>query len=152
MIKHIALLVIAVVLFSGCASSGSYRSSDSASAYKTLDVASTLKFEDVPVPTGFKIIGQQSFTFENDALRVGILKFSGRINADQTVIFYKDQMPLYNWHFVNIVEYGKRIMSFERDDQNCTIFIEPSGMSTLLTISVAPKAGRAATYKPIRKE
>ncbi|MDD5504155.1 MAG: hypothetical protein PHV77_02430 [Candidatus Omnitrophica bacterium] len=151
MIKHIALLAVAAILFSGCASSGSYKSSDS-TAYKSLDVATALKFEDVPVPTGFKIIGQQSFTFENDALRVGILKFSGRINPDQTVTFYKDQMPLYNWHFVNIVEYGKRIMSFERDDQNCTILIEPSGMSTLLTISVAPKAGRAATYKPIKKE
>ena len=149
--KYLTLISILAIMFSGCATSGSYKS-DSTDAYKALDTAMLLKFEDVPVPTGFKPIARDSFVFENDVLRVGILKFTGKVNPDHVVNFYKDQMALYNWRFLNIVEYQRRIMSFEREDQNCTILIEPSGMSTFLTISVAPKAGRATTYKSIRKD
>ena len=151
MIKHIILISIIAIMLSGCASSALYKN-DSADTYKALDVSMTLKFEDVPVPAGFKPIVRESFAFENDVLRVGILKYSGRVNPDHVVNFYKDQMALYNWRFLNIVEYQRRIMSFEREDQNCIIFIEPSGMGTLLTISVAPKAGRATTYKSIRRD
>ena len=151
MIKYISLISIIVIMFSGCASVDSYKS-DSTDSYKALDVSIALKFEDVPVPSGFKPVVRDSFAFENDVLRVGILKYSGRVNPDNVVNFYKDQMSLYNWRFLNIVEYQRRIMSFERDDQTCTILIEPSGMGTLLTISVAPKAGRATTYKSIRRD
>ncbi len=148
---HLTAILSCVVLLTGCAASSPYRS-DGADSYKALDVSTALKFEDVPVPAGFKPIIRDSFAFENDVLRVGILKYSGRAHPDHVVNFYRDQMELYSWRFLNIVEYQRRIMSFERDDQNCTILIEPSGMSTLLTISVAPKAGRATTYKSIRRD
>jgi hypothetical protein len=148
---HLTAILSCVLLLTGCAASSPYRS-DGADSYKALDVSTALKFEDVPVPAGFKPIIRDSFAFENDVLRVGILKYSGRAHPDHVVNFYRDQMELYNWRFLNIVEYQRRIMSFERDDQNCTILIEPSGMSTLLTISVAPKAGRATTYKSIRRD
>jgi hypothetical protein len=148
---QLTALFFLLIFLTGCADTRSYKSSDS-EPYTALDVSTSLKFEDVPVPTGFKPVIKDSFIFENDVLRVGIMKYSGRIHPDHVVNFYKDQMSLYNWRFLNLVEYQRRIMSFERDDQNCTILIEPSGMSTLLTISVAPKAGRATTYKSIRRD
>ena len=112
----------------------------------------SLKFDDVPVPSGFKPIGNESFTFENDVLRVGIVKYAGRAKADQVATFYKDQMSLYNWRFLNMLEYGKRIMNFEREDQTCIIVIEAGKMSTYVTITVAPKASRATTYKSVSRE
>jgi len=150
-VLQLTAVFLLLLFLSGCASSSPYKSDD-ADSYKALDVSMALKFEDVPVPTGFKPIARESFVFENDVLRVGILKYSGRVNPDHVVNFYKDQMALYNWRFLNIVEYQRRIMSFEREDQNCIILIEPSGMGTLLTVSVAPKAGRATTYKSIRRD
>jgi hypothetical protein len=151
MIKYISLISIIAITLAGCAASSPYRGGD-AETYKALDVSTALKFEDVPVPAGFKPLVRDSFVFENDVLRVGIMKYTGRIHPDHVVNFYKDQMSLYNWRFLNLVEYQRRIMSFERDDQNCTILIEPSGMGTLLTISVAPKAGKATTYRSIRRD
>jgi hypothetical protein len=148
----IACVFFLILSLAGCASTGAYRGSGDEEAYKSLDVSVALKFEDVPVPTGFKPIVRDSFVFENDVLRVGILKYSGRVHPDHVVNFYRDQMSLYNWRFLNIVEYQRRIMSFDREDQNCTILIEPAGMSTMLTISVAPKAGSATTYKSIRRD
>ena len=150
MIKFIPLIIIIAITASGCAAHSPYRGDSE--TYKALDVSTALKFEDVPVPAGFKPVVRDSFVFENDVLRVGIMKYAGRVHPDHVVNFYKDQMSLYNWRFLNLVEYQRRIMSFERDDQTCTILIEPSGMGTLLTISVAPKAGRATTYKSIRRD
>jgi len=147
-----SLIIISVLLLSaGCATSGTV-TDDDIKATKALDVSTALKFVDVPVPSGFKMITAQSFTFENDVLRVGILKYKGRSSGDQVVNFFKNQMPLYNWRFTNMLEYGRRILNFEREDQNCIIVIEPQGMSIFVTITVAPKSGRATTYKSVKRE
>ena len=147
-----SLIIISVLLLSaGCATSGTV-TDDDIKATKALDVSTALKFVDIPVPSGFKMITAQSFTFENDVLRVGILKYKGRSSGDQVVNFFKNQMPLYNWRFTNMLEYGRRILNFEREDQNCIIVIEPQGMSIFVTITVAPKSGRATTYKSVKRE
>ena len=147
-----SLIIISVLLLSaGCATSGTVTDND-IKATKALDVSTALKFVDIPVPSGFKMITAQSFTFENDVLRVGILKYKGRSSGDQVVNFFKNQMPLYNWRFTNMLEYGRRILNFEREDQNCIIVIEPQGMSIFVTITVAPKSGRATTYKSVKRE
>jgi len=152
LVKYSLILLISSLLFAGCATSGSVSADDGIKAPMALDVSTALKFVDVPVPSGFKIITAQSFTFENDVLRVGILKYKGNASGDQVVNFYKNQMPVYNWRFTNMLEYGRRIMNFEREDQNCIIVIESQGMSTFVTITVAPKSGRATTYKSVKRE
>jgi hypothetical protein len=149
-IKNVLLLVLIVALIAGCETTGSRRSS-SGDLPKALDVSMSLKFEDVPIPAGFQPLAQESFIFQNELLRVGILKYKGKAHADQVVNFYKDQMSLYNWRFLNMVEYGRRIMNFDREDQTCIIVIEPASMGTYITITVSPKGGRAGTYKSTRK-
>lgn len=148
---RLIFFIIVAMLVAGCATTGS-RSSDAGETPKMLDVAMALKFEDIPIPAGFRPVTRESFTFQNDVLRVGILKYAGKAQANQVVDFYKDQMPLYNWRFLNMMEYGRRILSFDRDDQTCIIVIEPVKVNCYVTITVAPKAGRASAYKAIRRE
>ena len=143
---YVFILIIAMLAISGCATIGSRRSTG-AEMPKTLEVASLLKFQDVPAPRGFKIVPADSFIFDNDLTRFGILRYSGRANASTVVRFYRDQMPLYNWRFINLMEFNTRIINFDREDQTCTIIVEPRHLSTLVTVSVAPKAARATTYK-----
>lgn len=121
----------------GCASAGPNTRSDGAA--KQLGVASALKFEDVPVPAGFRMVPDQSFSFQNDLTRVGILRYAGRANAQKVIQFYKDQMPLYNWQFVNMIEYDRSLINFEKTDQTCTITVEAGVTKTVLAIAVAPK-------------
>jgi hypothetical protein len=144
---RIIIAVLAIFLLSGCATTGS-TTSGAEEAPRALDVAMKLRFEDVPVPSGFRIIIPESFTFQNEVLRVGILKYAGSATTDQVISFYKDQMPLYDWQLLNVLEHKNSIMNFDRQDQNCIIVIEPTGMRTYITITVAPKAGRASTYRP----
>ena len=97
-IRNSLIIIFVLLLSAGCATSGTVTDND-IKATKALDVSTALKFVDVPVPSGFKMITAQSFTFENDVLRVGILKYKGRSSGDQVVNFFKNQMPLYNWRF-----------------------------------------------------
>jgi len=105
-----------------------------------LEPQAILKFSDVPVPVGLKSLPSQSYSFESSGVRVGVLKYQGKNNADQLVNFYKEQMAMYNWNLVNIVEYGQRLMNFERENETCIITMEPKGSTIILTISLGPKS------------
>jgi len=106
----------------------------------SLKMASNLKFEDIPVPHGFKIDQHNSFAFQTGSTRLGVLKYKGNAAADRIVAFYKEQMPVYNWNLVNIIEYGRRMLTFERAQEICIITIEPSRGRTSLFVSVSPRS------------
>ena len=106
----------------------------------TLEPQAILKFTDIPVPTGLKSMPTQSYSFESSGVRVGVLKYQGKNNPDQVVNFYREQMPMYNWNLVNIVEYGQRLLNFERENETCIITMDPRGSSIILTISLGPKS------------
>jgi len=109
-----------------------------------LEPQAILKFSDVPVPTGLKPISQASYSFESSGVRVGVLKYQGKGNADQITNFYKEQMAMYNWNLINIVEYGQRLLNFDRENETCIISLEPKGSNIILTISLGPKSQNTA--------
>jgi len=134
-----ATFCILTIALMGCASlSGN---SDAKSANPgVLEPQAILKFSDVPVPVGLKSLPAQSYSFESSGVRVGVLKYQGKNNPDQVVNFYKEQMAMYNWNLVNIVEYGQKLMNFERENETCIITMEPKGSSMILIISLGPKS------------
>ena len=102
-----------------------------------------LKFSDVPIPTGLKPLPQISYSFENSGVRVAVLKYQGKANIDQLINFYKEQMPMYNWNLINIIEYGQRLLNFERENETCIITMQVAGFwneDALVTISLGPKS------------
>ncbi|MDD5282378.1 MAG: hypothetical protein PHF69_06820 [Candidatus Omnitrophica bacterium] len=105
-----------------------------------LEPQAKLRFSDIPVPVGLKNLPAQSYTFESSDVRVGVLKFQGNNKSEQIVNFYKEQMAMYNWNLVNIVEYGQSLLNFERENESCIITMEPKGSSIILTISLGPKS------------
>jgi hypothetical protein len=104
-----------------------------------LEPSGTLKFTDIPVPKGFKFLAADSYAFQSGNLRVGVLVYSGRATAEQLVAFYQGQMPIYNWNLLNVIEYGKRLLNFDRDNESCVINIEPKLLNTKVIISIGPK-------------
>ena len=135
------LVVFLVVLLAGCAT-WPRREAAVRGEEVVLDVAPILRFADIPVPAGFEIIRDKSFTFRNDFVRMGLLRYTGRPHIDKVVAFYEEQMPIYNWDLVNIVEYARRVLNFEKGNQSCIITIEASATRTFLTIALSPKGGR----------
>jgi hypothetical protein len=108
-----------------------------------LESQAILKLSDVPIPAGLKALPKQSYSFDNGGMRVAVLKYQGKANIDQVINFYKEQMPSYNWNLINIVEYGQRLLNFERENESCIITIQVAGFwneDALVTISLGPKS------------
>lgn len=107
---------------------------------KPLESQLALRFSDMPVPANFKMLAEDSYSFESSGVRVGLLRYQGKASTDQVVNFYKEQMPMYSWFLLNITEYGDCIMNFEREAESCIITIVPKGKSVVVSLSFGPKA------------
>ena len=137
--KYCAFILIAAFVLSGCVTM-SGRGAKVTNMSKGLEVSALLKFDDIPVPNGFNFLAVDSFAFQTKNVRVGLLKYEGKANPDEVVQFYKEQMPLYNWKTVNIIEYERRILNFEKDGQSAVITIDGKGNRTSLVIAVSPRS------------
>lgn len=144
-ILGLVFLILSVFSLSGCA--GLKRDRQQA-APVLLEPQALVKFADIPVPVGFKDVPQDSYSFENSGVRVAVLRYQGKRGVDQVLNFYKEQMLMYNWNLLNVIEYGDSVMNFDRDTESCIVTISPKGNSTLITISLGPKS---QVYKKTRE-
>lgn len=134
-------VVLSLFIFSlaGCVGAAT-KKDDIVDVPRLLEPSNTLKFSDLPVPSGFTMLAENSYSFESAGVRVGILKYQGRANPDQVVNFYREQMPMYNWELLNVVEFGNRLMNFERSSESCIINIASRGNTTVISVSLGPKS------------
>jgi hypothetical protein len=145
------ILCLVSILLSGCASASSKNKQMAPSSL--LEPQATVKFLDIPVPIGFKFLPKDSYSFESSGVRVGVLKYQGKAENPELVInFYKEQMPMYSWVLLNVIEYGDRLMNFERENESCIISLVPKGSNISITISLGPKSQVPSkkSYKPIK--
>ena len=132
------LLATFVFFFLGC-SMLSQQDKSMNSNPSALEPQAMNKFSDIPVPSGFKSLTGQSYSFESSGIRVGVLKFQGKADVDQIVSFYKEQMVMYNWNLLNVVEYGERLLNFDRENETCVITLLTRGKTVIITVSLGPK-------------
>jgi hypothetical protein len=145
----ILLFALCILNFLGCAALS--KTARAPEGPTLLEPQAILKFGDIPLPAGFKLSSSDSYAFESSGVRVGLLKYQGKAQADAVVAFYKEQMPMYNWQFLNMIEYGERLLNFEREDETCIIRLLPKGSTTLITISLGPKSpGLKKSSKPVK--
>ena len=137
-ILFIALLGYSVIALCSCA--GVSKKDVPSKEAALLEPQSILKFSDIPAPSSFKFLAEESYTFESAGVRVGVLKYQGRADVERVVNFYKDQMPLYNWNLLNAVEYGQRLLNFDREQETCIINLSSKGRNITITVSLGPKS------------
>lgn len=138
------VIIFCLIFLAGCTSFPIQRTSPD----KPLEPTPLLKFSDVPIPQGFKLIANESFIFQNENGRVGLLRYVGSPTADQVVNFYREKMSQYGWFLLNVVEYGRRVLNFDKENETCIIFVEPLTTKTIISISLGPKSKTSSTKKP----
>ena len=136
------VLISMIFLLAGCTTISNRDQGMSNS--NLLEPQTKMKFSDLPVPGGFKLLAQESYSFEAGGVRVGLLKYQGKADVDQVINFYKEQMAMYNWELLNVVEFGQRLMNFDRESESCIITLFPKGKNITIAISVGPKTQRPA--------
>ena len=137
------MLILCVGGLSGCQT---FSSSSSGNEGFILP-ATRFKFSDIPVPAGFKTIPQESYSFDNGGVRVALLKYQGKADPDQLVIFYKEQMKMNRWELINVTEFGQCMLNFNNEKESCIISLLPKGRLITLVISVGPRAMRPVDRK-----
>jgi len=136
--------LISVFILAGCVETVKKEAPKSTSTAGLIEPQSTSKFGDLPIPSGFKLVPVDSYSFENSGIRVGLLKYLGKGDPDQLVNFYKEQMSMYNWRLLNIVEFGERMLNFDREQETCIITLQPKGGKNIqIVIALGPKAQSA---------
>ena len=148
--KLILLSAVCLLSLSACAATAT-KDSDPTQV-PMLEPAAMLKFSDIPMPASFVFFPEESYAFQSAGFRAGLLKYKGKASGEQTVVFFKEQMPLYNWQMMNIVEHGRRMLSFEKEQEACIITIDEKGRNAEITVSIAPKSHPAyrKADKPIK--
>ncbi len=141
----VAGISLCAILAAGCATSnyGSTKGSDT----QMVEPQNIFKFNDVPVPAGFKPMPKDSYSFESSGVRVAVLKYRGKGNRDLINSFFKEQMAIYKWNLLNMVEYGDTIMNFEKENETCIITLSPRGGTVIASISLGPKSTKNASKK-----
>lgn len=144
-LRFASVFIAAVFLITtaGCASF------PSSNPDKALEPTAALRFSDIPVPAGFKLIPEQSYSFENAGIRVALMKYKGKGTLDQVLNFYKEHMPLSRWNLLNISEFGQRLLNFERENETCIVTMESKFTGTLITVSVGPKSAVGRSRRPV---
>ena len=133
---HLVLLFVLILSLSGCAVTPQRETT----MIEDLEPQSALRFSDVPTPEGFNILPQESFILEGEGTRAGLLKYTGEAELEDVVYFYKNRMSAYNWDLLNVVEYGDRMLNFERGNESCIITLKQKGPSVEILVSVSPES------------
>ncbi|MDD5618046.1 MAG: hypothetical protein PHG69_03035 [Candidatus Omnitrophica bacterium] len=131
-IKHIGVLILCIFLI-GCSTVGYYHLDD-----KELGKSDISRFDDIPVPSGFKFLPLNSFVYESGKIRLGVLEYSGKSFPYRIVKFYRDSMESFGWQTFNIIEGKETTLSFGKAKEICIIKFAYQGSLGSLIISISP--------------
>lgn len=126
-------IVILCILIAGCSSIGYYHIEK-----KELGVSDISRFDDIPVPLGFKYLPLNSFVYESGKIRLGVLEYSGKGFPYKIVKFYKENMTIYGWQILNVIEGKETTLSFGKGKEICIIKFTYRGTLGSLIISISP--------------
>ena len=147
--RYIVLSVI--LLFSGLSLSGCLAMRQAGLEPQYLEPSQKLRFDDIPYPSGFRVLADKSFILESGGVRAGMLKYAGRARVEEVVSFYKSQMPRHNWALLNVLEYGDHMLNFERENESCVITLRARGRRVDIAVSLAPKSPMRMPQKRIER-
>ena len=90
--------------------------------------AATYRFEDVPIPRSVAIEKKESFIYESEAIKTGILVYVGKAKVGELVDFFKENMVNHGWKLVSNFERDDALLNFNKPGWACVITILPMGM------------------------
>ena len=94
-------------------------------------------FEDVPVPAEMQLNTDKSFVFQTTEFAAGLLAFSGRVELDSLISFFRIKLPDDGWRFLSSIKSPKTILFFQKEKRLCIITIISKAFTTDAEILVA---------------
>jgi len=86
-----------------------------------------MDFNDVQIPTGLKLDRTESYIYQTEAIKVGVLSLTTSRPIPELVAFFRENMARDNWRQVSIFTFRKTVLLFEKQGKNCLVLMQPSG-------------------------
>lgn len=85
-----------------------------------------VQFADIPVPTGYQLIPQESYSFQGSLFRSGIIKYDGPIDPVFAMSFFSNQLPARGWRLEKTQKgSGNRALYFAKGQENLIVIVRP---------------------------
>ncbi len=116
-------------------------------------LAPQYRFEDVPVHPKLTIDASESFIFETQSLKAGILVYHGNESVNEVAEFFKTEMPQHAWRLVNAIEAkGTVLMSFEKEGWSALMRVNRETLETTVEITIGPRDDGSSGLAPPKRK
>jgi hypothetical protein len=134
----LGVIFISLVGIYGCSLFSSRNTSDRPSEGKsdvqqTIVIPDSFRFEDIPVPPGMTLDRKESFIYETNAIKTGLLIYEGKGEMENLASFYKQQMPKFQWRLLSKFQHHSIMLTFTKEGWACVIYLLPmeSGLARI---------------------
>lgn len=143
MMLIVGLVILAASLVSGCATTGPPPGGEGGPPPSLLR-----GFEDIPVPVNIELSHDESFIYESQVFRAGVLVYYGYVKIESLVSFFKNAMPQQGWRMVNSFFYKGATMNFDKSNRSAVISIHQGTFKSRVEIRVGPTAASPPPRQP----
>ena len=143
--------VIIFLFFTGCSGLG-IKEEKEASATESQQVEEIgepavslyYDFDDVPIPKELEIKNEKSFVFQTTESTTGLLSFSGNVETNSLISFFRNKMSEDDWYLLSIFKSPKNLMFFQKENRFCVITIIRKTFTTEVEILITPRFQRSS--------
>ena len=146
------LVLCMLLFFVGCAEKNSNSQDDLPVLSSTVS-----SYPDIELPSDMKWDGKGSLAINTDSFSGGILKYSGRVDANSLKDFLIASMKKHQWKHVGEASYRNTLLAFIKPNKTCMAIISEGfggsyGLSYItLYVTVDKIAGRGNSYdEPVK--
>jgi hypothetical protein len=141
--KIISCLVYAATVISvggllaGCSSNPTLTTTATA---ENLEPGKFQPLTDIPIPSGAKLDTEPSLILGPPDHWIGRAVLKVGMPANDTTVFYQNQMPSFGWELITVVQGKVSNLTFSKADRIASIQIEGATLSgSIVTIIMSPR-------------
>ena len=146
----VLLYVVIFLFFTACSGLGIKEEKASATESQQVEeigepaVSLYYDFEDVPIPKELEIKNEKSFVFQTTESTTGLLSFTGNVETNSLISFFRNKMSEDNWYLLSIFKSPKNLMFFQKENRFCVITIIRKTFTTEVEILITPRFQRSS--------
>lgn len=149
--KHLlsAVLLLFVLTLAGCAADGTITN-----PFAETEPPSTpfyfSDFADVPLPHQMSEVKSETvITYAPSGVKCGLQRFKGNVEAASLISTMRNNMVSQGWELKSMLRAKESVLTFEKDDRLCTLYISDDAIYTNMRVFVTPRlAGDMNSYAP----
>ena len=112
------LVLCLLFLFAGCAEKSSSSKDDLPLLANTVGT-----YSDIELPSDMQLDNRYSVSLNNNSFSGGILKYSGRVEANSLKEFLIASMKKHQWRHAGEASYGDTLLAFVKPNKSCMAII-----------------------------